>query len=263
VSEQSVTIYWPAVSIVGAATPECFFEACTAKDLESGFANRLLILPYEGIRRPPLQDTPRRADVPPKELVERLRKLPKQTGIGQSILDKPLDGPEGGLPKRERVDWGAGASEVYFALSAKMDALEDCGDRSRFELGMRTCEHAVRLATIVAVGRGASRVEREDIEWATQFAEVGWEAACGGYAKYVQDHFGFAKFCEKVLEKSVQFGGWRSERDLARDFRPNNKYGFELTNALKQLQREERIEGVTEETPGRSSPGFQLLKDEG
>jgi hypothetical protein len=50
VAKESERIFWPAPSLVGAATPERFFEGLRPRDLESGFANRLLILPFEGSR---------------------------------------------------------------------------------------------------------------------------------------------------------------------------------------------------------------------
>jgi hypothetical protein len=85
VGMESVRIVYPAPSIVGAATPESFFAALQPRDLESGFANRLVILPFEGCKRPPEQVTPPNAGEPPKALVEALKRLPKAWGI----LDKP------------------------------------------------------------------------------------------------------------------------------------------------------------------------------
>jgi len=52
-------------------------------DVEGGFANRVMLLPFEGIRRPPERDVPDGADEPPKKLVAELKEL-----LG-SILDKP------------------------------------------------------------------------------------------------------------------------------------------------------------------------------
>ena len=43
VSRESEEIVWPAISIVGAATPQKFFAAFRQGDRESGFANRFLI----------------------------------------------------------------------------------------------------------------------------------------------------------------------------------------------------------------------------
>src|SRR5262249_12393268 len=143
VQRPSKTIHWPAYSIVGAATPEKFYGSLTASDLESGFINRWLVLPHAGFGKPKERRSTEIADKdnPPEELLEGLRKLPQQ---------KPLDQPaDGSLPVRKQVEWAAEAEDVYFELVEKMYDLERT-DKQRFELGQRTTENAVRLATIVA-----------------------------------------------------------------------------------------------------------------
>ena len=45
-------VAWPAVSIVGAATPESFFGAFTTRDVDGGLANRISPLPLRGIGAP-------------------------------------------------------------------------------------------------------------------------------------------------------------------------------------------------------------------
>jgi len=47
VSAESDKIVWPAPSIVGAATVQKFFSSLTPSDLESGFANRLYVIPSD------------------------------------------------------------------------------------------------------------------------------------------------------------------------------------------------------------------------
>jgi hypothetical protein len=158
VHEDSVTIVWPAPSLIGAATPQRFFDTLDAKDLESGFANRMLILPFEGARRPPEQESPPGADVPPKELVEALKRLPRQGSLGVPILDQQMGG-QAPLPKREAMPWGEGAGEVYFAFSKKMDQIGQTNE-NHYNLSVRSTETAKRLATNIAKGRGSPTVDR-------------------------------------------------------------------------------------------------------
>jgi hypothetical protein len=171
VKEESQTIEWPAPSIIGAATPEKFFNALKPSDLESGFANRLLILPFEGHQRPAERQTTAKSQEPPKSLIAELKKLDRRMPFAQRIL-KERPGAERSvppLPKRERMEWGEGAADVYLAFSRKMDEFEGI-DRQRYELGMRAAENAVRLATIVAAGRGSQTVDCDDIKWAVAVA---------------------------------------------------------------------------------------------
>ena len=88
------------------------------------------------------------------------------------------------------MPWGAGAAEAYFAFSRRLDKLIETDPR-RDELSRRGAENAVRLATIVAVGRGANSVDRADIEWAIKLAERSIEAAAGGIERYMREYLDF------------------------------------------------------------------------
>ena len=259
---QSETIYWPMPSIVGAATPERFFKTLDPGDLESGFANRFMILPFEGSRRPPEKEPEPGAAVPPKALIAKLKKLPRQRLLGPAILNQPPGTPS--LPELEEVGWGAGASDAYFAFSRKMDGLEQVS-RQQYELGMRACEIAVRLATIVAVGRGSRMVDREDIEWAIQLAECSFGAAVGGFDRYMNQYFAFPELCAKVLEAFVAAGGFYSKRDIHRDFRRSKKYGKELDAVLQALVAEDRIKAgkFRNGERGAEAVGWFLLGEDG
>jgi hypothetical protein len=112
------------------------------------------------------------------------------------------------------------------------------------------------------VRRFSTTVDREDIEWAIALAERSVEAAIGGVDKYMREYLEFPKFCARVLPKIGQNSGWRSLRELKRDFRNNMKTPFELDNALKQLEAEGRI--VKEERKGERGPeafGYALVSD--
>ena len=260
VGEQSERIDWPAPSIVGAATPEKFFDALQPSDLESGFANRLLILPFEGCRRPPEQSPDEGADVPPKSLVAALTAIRRKPEV--DLDASPADGGPVRLI-RERIDWGPGAKEIYLAFSRQMDALQDT-DAQRYQLSMRACENAVRLATNVAVGRGSGTVDREDITWAIAVASQSLDAACGRFDKYMRQYFEFPKFCDEVLRWMSAQDGKVSRRDLERKFRGHSRRGFELAQVVDQLLREERIEVVAASvgTRGPVGRGYRVVVDE-
>jgi hypothetical protein len=158
--KESESLYWPALSIIGAGTPQAVFGAIEGRDVESGFMNRFLVLPYEGVKRRPEQLVPDGARTPPAELIAGLKRLPRQRAASAAdILNGPVKKRDDGKlvltglePKlAPRMAWGPGAEEAYTAYSARIDALEDTNAR-RFDLSLRGAENAVRLATIVAVG---------------------------------------------------------------------------------------------------------------
>jgi hypothetical protein len=258
VKEESVRIDWAAPSIVGAATPEKFFETLQPGDLESGFANRLLILPFEGCRRPPEQ-SPQGSDQPPQELLAALRAVRRKPSVDLGLTR--ADGPV--FPTRERVGWGAGAEAVYLAFSRETDALEDANTQ-RYQLSMRACENAVRLATITAVGRGSQTVDVEDIEWAIALARRSVDAACGGVAQYMRQYFEFPKLRDRVFEWiGSQPNGFGAKYKIERAFRGNVRNGFELGHVLAQLVRENRIVVDARATGerGPAAAGYQIVRE--
>jgi hypothetical protein len=157
-----------------------------------------------------------------------------------------------------KLGWGVGAEEVYDRLNEEMVAEKDV---RRERLGIRVAENAVRLATIVAIGRGSKTVDREDMVWAAALVRLSFEAAVGGVEKHVREYYEFPQFCDEVEAKIRLRGGQCSKRQLERDFRRHSRTGFELGNALNQLVKEDRIKQGDLRTRGRSSPGYRLVEE--
>jgi len=254
VSRESQEIVWPAISIVGAATPKKFFDAFRQGDRESGFANRFLILPFEGIRRPTYNAVTGVEAEPPPRLVAMFKeqRLKETQEEFEAAFLARLDG----RLQRWRMEWGEGAQEVFEALLEEMAALEK-RNPGHYELSMRVGENAVRLATVVAVGRQSSTVDRLDIGWGAALAKLSFRAAVGGFDKYMRTYLDLAEACEWLMEELQRRGGWLCQRDLNRAFRKFLKQGYELDRALKQLQAEERIRSASR---GKAW-GYELVSD--
>jgi hypothetical protein len=254
-NELGSRIEWPAPSIIAAATPERFFGALTTQDFESGFINRFLILPFEGHKRPPEQLVP--AEPPPKELIEALTALPSST---TKILDRPVNG---GRPTKLEIGWGdEEAAQLYLTFSREMDFNEE-GERRRFELGMRAAENAIRLATIVAIGRGARAIFRDDIAWGILLSRESFQAADGGAERYMHEHFEFPRQCERVAKK-FKAAGFISEPKFYREFGRNQRWGNELDRVVTQLKREQRIRDAVRTPPngGHMMKGWEWIGEE-
>jgi hypothetical protein len=242
-------IEWPAPSIIAAATPERFFGSLTDADFESGFINRFLILPFEGHKRPPEQI--RVVEPPPERLIEALKALPSSAS---TILNRPVEG--NGKPAKRVVGWGDDeAPELYLAFSRKMDFNEH-SERRRYELGMRATEYAVRLATIVAIGRGVWAVYRDDIAWGIDLAEQSFEAANGGAERYMHEYFEFPKQCERCAE-AFRKAEFISKPKFYRMFGRNQRWGNELERVITQLVREQRIRYLKDKTPDNGGPKME------
>ena len=161
-----------------------------------------------------------------------------------------MEGPSGGM------EWGEGAQEIFEALVEEMAELEK-SNPGHYELSMRVAENAARLATVVAVGRQSSTVDRLDIGWGAALAKLTFRAAVGVFDKYMRTYLDLGGACEWLIEELVWRGGWISRRDLNRAFRKFTKQGYELDRAVKWLQAEERIRST-----GRGKAwGYELVSD--
>jgi hypothetical protein len=188
--------------------------------LESGFINRLVVLPFEGHKKPPEKMRTVPAE-PPKELINRLCALPRLT-----ILDHMGDGK---LPTPLVLPWADdGAADVYVEFSKRMDAIQEEGDYNRRDLSQRVCENSIRIATNIAIGRGARAVWKPDIQFGIQLMEQSFEAITGGVERYMFERFEFPRMCEAVFNKIVACGGRITDRELYRTFRNHQAWGNEL-----------------------------------
>src|SRR5262249_44558228 len=245
-------------------TPQAFFEALKPADVEGGFANRAMLLPFEGIKRPPEKDVPEGSEEPPKELVDELMKLVPTADV-YAIPVSQLG--EVALPvgkeQRVKIGWGNDeAKALYFQFSGEIDALQEV-DKRKFQLGMRAPENAERCATIVAAGCFSPTVDQGDIDWALRWSRVSFEANVGGVQKYMRDYYEFPKFCERVFEFiKMQADGFASGRDLGRAFRRNMKFGNELERVLEQLKKEGLIKrDIRQSRSGPAVEGWRAVKD--
>jgi hypothetical protein len=251
-NRESVRIDWPALSVVGAATPDAFFSSFVSYDVQGGLVNRFLGLPYEGLRRPPEQEVPPGArDVPP-DLIEKLKLLPQAP---DSILEYTLDGRPAQLLD---IPWAPGASREYYATSRKLDSYEG----RRQVLAMRVCENANRFATIVAVGRGSLAVEADDNAHSLEICRRSFEGMVGGIDTYMREYYDFPKFCDEVGD-AFRERGFISKRDLHRKFFRRQRQGFELDRVITELVKQERIEwGEHSSFSGTAAKGWKWVSDE-
>jgi hypothetical protein len=248
----------PAPSVIGAGTPESFFRALKSKDLESGFINRMVVLPFEGNKKPP-EKIRTASPEPPKELLDRLRQLPQLHGVMDEI------GGSNKLPPPLPIGWADdGAIDVYLALSKKLDAIQEGDDENRRDLSQRVCENAIRIATIIAVGRGASAVARRDIEFAIDLCERSFDAVVNGVEKFMFELYQFPRLVERAFTMiDAVWPGILLKRDLKRAFRNNQSWGNELDRACKYLEEEERVEYFPNVgDSNRRSPGYRSIRSE-
>jgi hypothetical protein len=156
--DPSVTINHAAFTMVGACTPESLFSAMTPRDVEGGFANRPMLLPFEGCRRPPERDVPDGLDEPPPELVKALQALRPLRSVldrrSDEIADSDGEAPPVARADRVKIVWGSDAAkQAYFGFSARWIAGKiGTGTNSRLECERPRTASAVQRLSRLAVG---------------------------------------------------------------------------------------------------------------
>jgi hypothetical protein len=156
-----------------------------------------------------------------------------------------------------QVDWFPGAKELYYEHSRKMDQ-EETSDRRRYELSMRVCENAIRLATIIAVGRGSLTVEIDDMRWGLALAQQAYEAIVGGVRKYMTEYLHFPKFC-LMLTEAYKSRGFIAKTQLNVDFCRYQRVGVELDRANTALIKQGLI-AEAKRYPPTGGPAIKGLR---
>jgi hypothetical protein len=174
--EKTEDIWWPAMSIIAATTPETFWESLKKAQMDNGFVSRLLVMPA----------TPRAARTDPKPLVLgcqtglNLRLLHPQPLAGQFPIYKDDDGKEHDDKSKPQYD----VHQIGWTDQAKacFDAYEQrCLDRidAKYSDGFfiaRNAEMAIRIATIRRLGidgiKHGSEIDIDDMLWAIDIVEI-------------------------------------------------------------------------------------------
>jgi hypothetical protein len=255
-------IYGPAFSIFALSIPEDVGAAFKSRQIFGGFFNRHLYL--IGDKRPPKQDL-----VPgnvPDALVARLKALVPHLGV-DAILKQPTseiksskDEKPISVPITGQVElrWGLGAKAVWDQL----DSLASEPDRMKQIMFARVPDMTVRLASIVAFGRGSRTVDEPDMLWACALAMRSAQDMYEAVLKHMEDPKSHNAMCQEILELFTESpDGFVSERNIFRKMRPYKLKGDDLKHALNQLIKEERIKAERRQTGGRPSDGYRLRQD--
>lgn len=247
----------PALGIFGMSTYREIYESLTVGLVGSGFINRLLLFEAspKGVGREP--ELP--PDVVPPELTARLRDMlpwgPPRSTEGKAMLT-PL----------VRLRWGPGAEAMFAAFEARMGISEGLSEQD-FDLQQRTAEHAIRVATGIAVGCGAvaykgpEMLEVEHLQWGIRIALASLKTVKDGLRKYAPT-LEYRELCD-ALSAAFAKEEWISNREVARLFGRRVRFKPILGDAIDQLKKEGMIEEFTRTPPNGGTPsmGWKLVRD--
>jgi hypothetical protein len=236
--DNSESIIDPRLNILGFGVQDEFFEACKGDDIANGFLNRIAVLEEAALVRP-------RSDYETGEfpwlLMEKLNKL-------QAI-------------KSQRLDWTAGAKEIY---EAEVDRVFRETDARKLKLWSRTPLKVVRAATTFAACRFATAIERSDMELAQAVMHLSDRAFKIGIdeaeKKRQLDHASLKLEIERRIEDD--FDGEASLSEIKRSFRHNTKHKGAVDDALEDMVKSQTLETKWVDTGGRRKEVYRLREAE-
>ena len=175
----------PALSIYGVSVPEDFFDALQNSDISNGFLNRFLVLntdEYSPDMTPRLEP-----GVVPNKLITALGELYNWSGSPLAtarLNDVGLD------PKPDEIHWADNQAESIFADFSLFIEAEMKRETSIKLFIARSAEMAVRLATILAVGRCGREalVDVSDMEWGRDLVWECGQSLARASAKYMAEN---------------------------------------------------------------------------
>lgn len=217
-SREREVIFAPCLSIFGVSTPDEFLESVSGADVKNGTLNRFLILPQASyvVDRNPVLINSRL----PEGIVTGLRGLRGGDPTSPLVDVCAPATPDGAAPTR--LVWGPGAEEYWQCEVSKPAetrvAGEDrCGnDDSPFFV--RVAEMSVRIATVIALGRGSTAVSVEDVRWGGELAWYSANAFLKAYRSHVSasDHSERLGFVEAVIRRARTITRAKLTRAVAR-----------------------------------------------
>ncbi len=202
-------IYAPAFSILGAATPEEFFQSLEAGAADNGFLNRWIL--FSTGTRPAVQRPSADKFEIPDNIKAGLSEIYNVGGAmtratlhngraDKAIVTAEWEGGEGGPLEAEYLRWAA--------------QMDDAGDGESFYA--RVAEQALRLATIRAIGSDAHApvIDRACFDWGRDVALWATEAMLAQAGDHMSENQTQADR-SRVL-RAIRNAGTITQRDLTR-----------------------------------------------
>jgi hypothetical protein len=242
--DEAKAVMAPALSLIGMTTPKELYRACRSQDIANGFLNRFMFV--EEKEALPYQDVPESELEVPHHLLRHLLEL-HQPGVQIDATGKPP----------VRLGWGPGAKEIYEEFR---EATRKEPDERKRDLLARSPEKVVRVATILAAGRFANAVSREDMEWARGWVSESDATLFAGVMEYMEEEkLEFGELCKEIIRRIHHNGRMMTRRDLGRSFQGNVRYKKDLKEALMHLvETEQLIYGKDQSPMGRPAEVFSL-----
>lgn len=217
----SETIHAPSITLYGASTPEQFYSSMEGASLEDGTLNRFLLV--NGRSKAREREPKESASLVPDWIKDGLRRIYFASGeMATTWRNDPHTDPaaQGAV---KIMEWAAdGAHDRYMAFSAEIEALIDKNPEDG-AFYARTVEMALRIATVVAIGRLEDiKIRASDLEYGILLARHSAEFMAAGAAEWMADNENQAN-AQKIMRCIKARGGTASNRDLVQSLKNSIK----------------------------------------
>lgn len=203
------TIYAPAMSIIGASTPQEFFRSLESGSIDNGFLNRWLLFP--SYLRPDAVAPAVEKFVVPQQIIDGIKAV---YNAGSAMTRATMHNGRCDTPFI-RASWEGGPdgplAREYRLWSSRIDEQSDTES-----LFARVSEQTIRVATIRAIGNDAANpvVDRASLAWARELVLWSTQAMVSQSADFMAENQTQADRA-RVL-RAIKRHGTITHRDLTR-----------------------------------------------
>lgn len=249
------TIYAPAMSIIGASTPQEFFRSLESGSIDNGFLNRWLLFP--SYLRPDAVAPAVEKFVVPQQIVDGIKAV---YNAGSAMTRATMHNGRCDTPFI-RARWEGGPdgplAREYRLWSSRIDEQSDTES-----LFARVSEQTIRIATIRAIGNDAANpvVDRASLTWAKELVLWSTQAMVSQSADFMAENQTEADRA-RVL-RAIKRHGTITHRDLTRSL--TTFKARDLDDMVKLLEVAELIAVSREVSPtnGKTTRRYIYVGDE-
>jgi len=251
-------IVWPAFSIFAMSTPLQFYSALKDASLESGTLNRFLAINGRVGVKP--RDPEIFSDAVPQSITKRLNRIYNAPGEVEMLWRAAADAKLERDKHMRCLSWCPdGSKELFYEFAEEIATmLEEHPQRDVFY--GRAAEMALRVATIIAIGRGNDNIRIDDLEYGIKLAKLSGEYLEEGAADYMAENENQAN-AQKIIRLLKAHKGRRMSHSQLQRGLQSSIPTYQLKDLLTGLCEAGRIEKQVIKTKTKPSIYYKLVPD--
>jgi hypothetical protein len=251
--DETKVIYAPSLSILAGSTHEQFYTAVEGGAIGDGTLNRFLLI--EGEKRVRMRDE---ADANKFEVPQSIKDGLRAIYFQKGEMSTPYRNDVGMNPAEHNniIEMRWCPDGAMAAWKAFRDEIEDYMSENpdQAELFVRTAEMALRIASIVAIGRMEDhQVRLSDVRYGINLARQSSRLMAHGAAEWMSENENQAN-AQKIMRCIAKRGGKATHRQIVQSLKNSIRYR-DLGDLLKSLSEGGQL-GVQEDKNPKGKSTF-------